>query len=84
MMIKEAERDAVGARFSHKVDLQDFLDAVSTVLKYLYLFCSNHGPHVWLACHEVWCAKQDERFRAVVHNIQYFGVWEKETLKPKS
>ena len=36
----------MGACFSHTVDLQDFLYAVSIVLKYFYLYCLHHEPHL--------------------------------------
>ena len=49
------EKDAVEAQFSHAVDFNGVLDAVSIVVKCCYLYCFIDRPHVCFACHEVLC-----------------------------
>ena len=43
----------MGVCFSSTVELQDFLDTVSIVLKYFYLYLFDPESYVCLACHSV-------------------------------
>ena len=43
----------MGAQFSRTVDFRGFLDAVSLVLKYYYLYCFIGTSNIWFACYEV-------------------------------